>query len=55
MIQLTKTFIVFSETKPSHTVTYPRPFTLTDEIIAEGINSKNVRNAIVAELFCVVS
>ncbi|CCD70763.2 Myb-like domain-containing protein [Caenorhabditis elegans] len=41
------------KTKPSHTVTYPRPFTLTDEIIAEGINSKNVRNAIVAELFCV--
>ncbi|CAI2348589.1 unnamed protein product [Caenorhabditis sp. 36 PRJEB53466] len=44
---------VNTKSKPNHTVYYPRPFTLTDKVLAEGITHRNITSAIMAELFCV--
>uniref|UniRef100_A0A8R1HXL1 SANT domain-containing protein n=1 Tax=Caenorhabditis japonica TaxID=281687 RepID=A0A8R1HXL1_CAEJA len=44
---------VNTKTKSTYDVYYPRAFTLTDEIIAEGIHVLNIKNSILAELFCV--
>lgn len=44
---------VNTKSKPVTTVIYPRPFNLTDAVIAQGIDFENVRNAIVAELFAI--
>lgn len=39
--------------KPIETFLYPSPFNLTDDVINEGMNMKNIKNSIIAELYCV--
>uniref|UniRef100_A0A1I7UUW3 SANT domain-containing protein n=1 Tax=Caenorhabditis tropicalis TaxID=1561998 RepID=A0A1I7UUW3_9PELO len=41
------------KTKSTYSLVYPKPFVLNDKVIAEGITCRNIRNAIVAELYCV--
>ncbi|CAD6188156.1 unnamed protein product [Caenorhabditis auriculariae] len=51
-IKATKKDVGSLSKKPSYTVLYPSPFVLTDEILHDGICAENIREAIVAELYC---